>query len=632
MMIFLGGFLNLVHGIYAGVLIALVLIGLVLYVVTRGDRPVAYRWKDFWKRAHPLSRILVMIAILVFLLRAAGTVRMGEFYIADDSAAYLVFPQKMLATHTFAADPFSERRVTSDLGAPYFLQSFVISATSLPHIAMADRGLGLVLLAAILFELGIAFRLSALQIALLEFLACLVPQETFNLTFIMLPVPILLGMVWMVWRALEQDTPASFCYSILAGVIGGAVISLKSTYLPIAGALLLIPYLVLLGRRNLKLALQLFLLAALGAVITIAAWMISMKLSSGTYLFPLLGRGLDYSRLHLFHSVPRFFTKRSIDKVVVQGVALLFLACIQVLNSVKRKEAYFSFSILLAAAIAITALNYTTGSDSIWRYNFPQFFAAIIVFYIAGASAFLYFPASKRLRVIYYFGVISLVAMIFYYDVSGSNRHPFRQIRWEFSRYKASLNAGLSGRPLSNPYLQGKYIEVENRIPKQDVALENVAYPFLFDYTNHKILVMDWPGAAAPLPGWPFGKSSVVVAQYLTKHSVRFVIYDRGYALHLDAMACQVLKNRSRYSEWLTEQVWLNTLADIQLNDLGDHYHSIYDDGEIVVIDLADPIPGSPAKDSGWTVDANVDAVCSQIARRYMSTGTGRVLGASGVE
>ncbi len=305
--IFLGGLLNLVHAIYTGVLIGLVLIGLVLYVLTRGDRPVEYQWKGFWKRAHPLSRALIIVAILVFLLRAAGTVRMGEFYIADDSAAYLVFPQKMLATHTFAADPFSERRVTSDLGAPYFLQSFVISATSLPHIAMADRGLGLILLAAILFELGIAFRLSAFQIMLLEFLACLVPQETFNLTFIVLPVAILLGLVWMVWRALEQDTFTSFRYSILAGVIGGAVISLKSTYLPITGTLLLIPYLLLLGRRNLKLALQLFLLAALSAVITIAAWMITMKLSSGTYLFPLLGRGLDYSRLHLFHSVPTIF-------------------------------------------------------------------------------------------------------------------------------------------------------------------------------------------------------------------------------------------------------------------------------------------------------------------------------------
>ena len=85
---------------------------------------------------------------------------------------------------------------------------------------MADRGLGLALLAAILFELGIAFRLSAFQITLLEFLACLVPQETFNLTFIVLPVATLLGLVWMVWRALEQNTFLSFRYSILAGVIG----------------------------------------------------------------------------------------------------------------------------------------------------------------------------------------------------------------------------------------------------------------------------------------------------------------------------------------------------------------------------------------------------------------------------
>ncbi len=311
---------------------------------------------------------------------------------------------------------------------------------------------------------------------------------------------------------------------------------------------------------------------------------------------------------------------------------MLCLACVQIFNRVKRKEAYFSASILLAAAIAITALNYTTGSDSVWRYNFPQFFVAIILFYIASASTSLHLPASKQLRFISYVGVVSLAAMIFYYDASGTKPKPFRQVRWEFSRYKGSLNAGLSGRSLSSPYLHGKYIEIENRIPKQDVALENVAYPFLFNYKDRKIMIMDWPGAAAPLPGWPFGKSSAALTQYLRKNSVRLVINDRGYALHLDAMACQVLKNPSRYSKWLTEQVWLNTLADNQLNDLADHYRSIYDDGEIVVIDLAEPIPGPPAKESGWTVDANVDAVCSQIAQRYMSTRTGRVLGASGVE
>lgn len=618
--VLLGGILNLAHAIYSSLLVALAITGLALYIYCRGNAPEAYRWRSFWKQAGPASRALLIAAIIIFCARAVGTVRMGEFYIPDDSAAYLVFPQKMLAAHTFAPDPFSERRLTSDLGAPYFLQSIVIAGTSLPHIGIADGGLGLVLLAAILFELGIDFKLSVFQIALLEFLACLVPQETFNLTFVILPIALLLGMTWMIWQAIEGGHAHSLPYSLLAGVIAGSIISLKSTYLPMVGSLLLLPFVLLLGRKNLKFSLQLFLAGVVGIALAIAAWMVSMKETGGTYLFPLLGRGVDYSRLHLFHSASQFLTDRSIGKALIQGAALLGLCCIQFVSDPKKKESRFGVSVLLSAALAITALNYTTGSDSIWRYNFPQFFSAIIVFYLTAASLSSQFGSSRRHRFSFYAGVIALLSMVFYYDISGSRHEAFRQVRWEFTKYKVSLRAALSGRPLASSFLRARYRQIEGSIPEQSVSLENVAYPFLFNYKNRKIFVMDWPGAAAPLPGWPFGKRPGAVAQYLRDNSVDYVIHDRDYSLHSDAMACQVLEQRSHYSEWFLEQVWLNTLVDIQLNELTKHYHPIYDDGKIVVIDLANPMGGSVAKESKWPVDASVSAVCSQIAKRYMQT------------
>ena len=45
-----------------------------------------------------------------------------------------------------------------------------------------------------------------------------------------------------------------------------------------------------------------------------------------------------------------------------------------------------SLGILMAAAFAITAFNFESGGDFIWRYNFPQFFTAIVVFFIAQAA------------------------------------------------------------------------------------------------------------------------------------------------------------------------------------------------------------------------------------------------------
>ena len=104
----------------------------------------------------------------------------------------------MLDMHHFAADPFSDRRVISSLGGSYMLQAFVIAATSLANIGMADRTLGLILIFFALLELGMAFGLSPSEIAAMELIAFLVPQETFNLTFTILPIALFLAMIWII--------------------------------------------------------------------------------------------------------------------------------------------------------------------------------------------------------------------------------------------------------------------------------------------------------------------------------------------------------------------------------------------------------------------------------------------------
>ena len=198
-LVFLGGWLNLVHGIYPGVLFALTAIGLLLYFALRRDRPEEYQWLRLWKNAPRWSLFLVILALTVLLMRVAATVRLGEFYVTDDGSGYLVFPQKMLATHHFAADPFSDRRVISSLGGSYILQGFGIAATSLSNIGMADRTLGLIFIFFALIDLGVGFGLSPRRIAVMELIVCLIPQETFNLTFTILPIAMLLAMIWIIY-------------------------------------------------------------------------------------------------------------------------------------------------------------------------------------------------------------------------------------------------------------------------------------------------------------------------------------------------------------------------------------------------------------------------------------------------
>jgi hypothetical protein len=620
--IFIGGPLDLAHVLYPVVLFAMVAAGVAFYAFFYRERPGAYRWRTIWGNASPVSRLLIVAALLILFARVAGTVRLGLFDIPDDSTAYLVFPQKMLAAHHFAADPFSDRRIISSVGGGYLLQAFVLAATSLANVAMADRTLGLLLLAAALFDLGTVFGLSTFQIALMEFLACLVPQMTINLTFVVLPTSLFLGMVWMVLRTVEGPESNQTRYAFAAGAIGGAAIALKSTNLPMAGALALVPYLFFFWRKKKARAVALPLLAGLGALVVLAAWMYAMKQADNTYLFPVLGHGLDYSSYGVLRSVPRFYTARSVIKVFLQAIALLTLAGVQLVAGVRENRPRLSFSVLIASTLAITAFNYESGGDFIWRYNFPQFFCAVLVFYAATASMVQTQKNSSKIRLASYAGIASLACMIFYYDAAGKAPMPFRQIKLEIGDYQTSLRASLSGVSLAAPAIENEYRAVEASIPDNGIALENVAYPYLFNYRERKILVMDWPGAAGPPPGWPFGNPPDRTANYLLKDHARYLIYDRSYAAKSDALCCLTVRDQN-YSHTSTELYklwWMSVLANNQFDGLRSQYHALYDDGRIVVLDLEAPVPNAPSAGPVWTFDTDKDQMCSTVMARYLAS------------
>ena len=617
--VFLGGWLNLLHAIYPSVMFALTAIGLVFYIALWRQRPEKYRWLPFWTDATRWSKLFLGIAFLILFLRVAATVRLGNFNVSDDSAAYLIFPQKMLAVHHFATDPFSDRRVISSLGGAYLLQSFVVAATSLPHIAMADRTLGFILLAGALFDVGIFFGLSAFQIALLELLVYLTPQETINLTFVVLPISLLFGMIWLIFQIEENEHVSRLRNALLIGVIGGAIISLKSTYVPIVGAYALVPCLFTVWRpKQIKNHWPLIAIGS-GSFIVLVGWMIAMKMTSGTYMFPILGSGVDYSAYGLFRSMSRFSTHRSVIKVFLQGIALAVLICVQLLTGVKNKRFRISLWILAASALAITAFNYRSGGDFIWRYNFPQFLCAIVIFYAVTGAALREYPGAAKVRRASYVGILSLAGMMFYYDAAGHNPRPFRQVRIEEGDYRRSLRASLSGVALASPQMSAEYQAVEAVLPDRETALENVGRPYLFNYQTHKIYVMDWPGAASPPPGWPYGQNSTQLASYLRRNSVRYVLYDYRYSPWYDVGACVSLEQPGLYSRELYVLFWMSVLADHQFDQLRTQYHSLYDDGQIAVIDLDRPRPDAPAPTASWTLNTSKEQMCSAVLARYIA-------------
>ena len=126
--VFVGGLLNLLRLITFPALLGFTLAGVALavwFTVTRSRSEPSLETsavKKAWRESWPWKRMTLACFILFFVFRAAST-PMGRFLETDDENFYLAMPVKMMQTHHFAADPFSERRIESSLGGSYFFSA-----------------------------------------------------------------------------------------------------------------------------------------------------------------------------------------------------------------------------------------------------------------------------------------------------------------------------------------------------------------------------------------------------------------------------------------------------------------------------------------------------------------------------
>ena len=202
------------------------------------------------------------------------------------------------------------------------------------------------------------------------------------------------------------------------------------------------------------------ILAGLGTVATVMAWMVAMKHNSGTYLFPILGHGFDYSSYRVFPTLPRFSSSHAFEKTFLQGAVLLLLAAVSTSRESRTKE--------LASA---------------WVFCWPQPLrsqpstskvAGILSGDITFHNSLLRsssFSSRRRLSMLlrirleetgaYLLAFACLLGCIFYYDLEGGGFKPFREMRTEIAQLRQSLQASLSGRQLVSPDIASEFRAAE---------------------------------------------------------------------------------------------------------------------------------------------------------------------------
>ncbi len=599
--IFLGGCLNLLHAISHSARLCLVAAGLAGFMLTRprilacpcaGSSPARLR-PDIPSagpaRQRNTARAVFWLAAAVFVVRFAATVHTPYYQHDDDYNFYLAAPAKMDALHEYAPDPFSERRVMSSLGGNYFLQSLVLTELPLEDVQMADRAFGLLLLGCLAVELGAVFRLYPLQRALLTLFLLITPQLQFNLTFVDLPFALFVGLVFV---AADLDTFQAHprLQAFLLGITASGISTLKSTYLP-HGVLFLVCIVLLHARyRSLRAGVETLLPATLGSLLVLAPWMIASHSASGTWFYPILGKGYQYSAYGLFPPPSGGHSVKIVAKVMLFNLPLAAVLLLEWFRCERDERTRVLASLTAAALSASVLVGLATGGDSVRRYNYPAILAAILLLYLAAAVKANLAPSLRSLSLQWGSAVFCLCLAMYVGFNSWTHEYAmtFKCLRTSLTDFRIEPEATVRA-----------YRAMERAIPSgfdqapdgaTDGTIATVDFPFLLDFRSHAIDIADIPGAASLPPGWPSRSNGDALAVYLLSHHLRYL------ALSFDTFTLPnvALREQEELADPNTTQ-WIRSEAQIRLASYRQFVqllHSrrhIYDHGDLIVLDLATP-------------------------------------------
>jgi hypothetical protein len=594
--VIVGGVLNVLHWISRETVLAYLGLGLLSWLLNAAiSRSFQFKWLTS-STAGDENRRIVTIGILIVALLAliqyaasvsgvqhGGSVSPTNFNRDDDFQAYFVFPEKMLQTGSMGPDPFSGRRLQSSLGGQSFLDTFVLCILSVQNLHVLDSGLGLLIILGLLWgtmqEHGISPAGSVG--ALLVFL--LIPAPTSNITSLYTGLALFLSL----YRTLDwKEFPSSPFVSrlLIIAMLSAAICSLKSNFIPACVFALSCSFLChLFGKSNRRIAAAEAVSTGLLVFAFMLPWMISMYQSSGTLLYPLLGKGYHqsvygsslsaYSELTLVKSC-RLILEHMTDasSLVLLGLGA-FYAWSREWGICGREGA---LSVALGAVAGKFVMVLATGGVYSYQYSFAFVTAATGVLIAEGLRSCKVRNQNEPSHSTGW--IVAVAAGVF---LVGS--------WWDGSRRMyldclSSIREGVENAPLVSSQEVKEYKGLQESIPPLEVVLTRLDKPFLLDFQRNKIFIADLPGQVSPPPGMPLFRGSEPLASYLIAKSIRYVAYSYGDEAGFTRYFSYML---SPYNN-----VWGRTIAqhtyDTQdnLTELGKTRKRIYDDGKSFVLDL----------------------------------------------
>lgn len=533
-----GGFLNFASLISRTIIIIYLGFGFLYFLLDFDRNKIQFIGKINQLKKAKNDKIFILCAGIVFflfILNYAGWIYSSgfpTFKLTDDYQAYFVFPHKMLQIGSLGIDPFSQRKLETSLGGQSFLHALILTALSEAHLNIIDPGIALIIVAGILFAYLHKQSIAKEKAIFIIFFLLILPHYKANTSSAVTTTVLFLSLfITFDWERLKLTKYLP--NACIVALITSAICSLKSSVIPACVIFFLLSYFFywLTSKNNRLTVVFEFLLSVILVILFLLPWMISMYRSSGTHLYPLLGKGYHWSVYMHENSEPSKLAVTEIFKIFSLVLTQPYFVCLVVLGAIsfilkphkiKGRAASLSLSIsaLLGALLIALAVGEGPGEA---RLSVPFANAAIIILLVNALAEKQNSNTIWRKFLAYNHQFIAIFLMV---TIAIQLPHDTRQfLGKDVFQMVVDIKKGLKNEPLISDRENRDYRAMQESIPEGKTILARLDLPFLLDFKRNNIFIIDWPGGASLPPGMPLFQGSEALADYLLSKSIQYVAY-----------------------------------------------------------------------------------------------------------
>ena len=469
--------------------------------------------------------------VFIGFLGILGGSALGGFAMHADRVGYAVNVARLLQAGRYGPDPFNARMAITSLGGQNVLLGLLASTgLSLYQLRILERAIVPVFLFLALWgmlrDVGARPLIRWWVILLNMYLVILLGVgggETKTLTGTFTSIPLYLCLLWVVLTEPLNSYRTMLCLAFLCA----SAILLKGSQIVILA--MLIFAIVLSFHKSawsLRQALRWGMLAV-AVILTLLPWMLNLRISNGTLLYPFLGQGYYGARYGTYYSPSIMDTLKDpyalmqvfqlcllLVPLMAVGFMSFRLGCPELHFPCEHMISLSRLRIGLWGLLPLGAMILLAETGAIRYTGTPVLLLGVVT------GMWWAVVASRRednLRVVarkhWVLAIVFIVVLI----------NPARTSIGELSRdiKRGLATAGAMPEPISQKAVQ----KVQQVVPAGSLILARMGQAYFLDFSRNPIWHLDMPGASSLPPGLPLNKNVDAVRAYFRQCGIRYVMY-----------------------------------------------------------------------------------------------------------